>query len=685
MIVADAQDPVLAGVAAGLGVGLFRTTIEGWFVAGNDALVDLFGAASFDELRAVPVRDLYARPSRRTLAVERARAGEELPTERIEMRRLDGSPLWVRVRSRAVRDHNGEVAFLDGMLEDVTELARADLELNRSQALLATVTAMQNRYLAGGDPGALFSDVLDTVMATLRADDGIIADLQHAADGPVLRSWATTSFGWDARQRRLTLPDGRLACELPTTGNPLAHVLESGGAILSNSPASPRSGLPPTPGELRNVVGVPITRAGRVVGVIAVANRDDDFDDWAIDYLEPVATATGSLIAAAAADRDRRAAQRRELDTVAFARRIVEQAADAIVVVEDNGLIVEANAAAGRLFDTAATALIGTPVRGIVPREHGGGFRDRIMTALSARESLEVELRTVRGQPRTVEITMTRTHVDGRDVTVFIGRDVGARKELESALLRAKDAAESAVRHKDDLLAGMSHELRTPLNAVIGLASILGRRIYGPLTDRQSEYVAQIESSGRHLLGVITDILDAAKSDAGGVDPQPEPVAVTTVVDAAVDVVRELAAEQALTIDVDVPDELPDVCADARRTSQVLINLLGNAVKFTGAGGRIGIRAAVAGGDVAVTVWDTGIGIADHLQEAVFEPFVQVDASLARRYGGTGLGLALSRRIARAQGGDITVDSALEAGSRFTVTIPIAAPNAIRPVADAGP
>ncbi|MFV0373680.1 ATP-binding protein [Microbacterium sp.] len=665
---------LLGDIVAGLDVAVYRTTVEGRFVAANDAMVRLVGATSFDQLRQVNARDLYGDPTRRDYLLSRVLNGDTLPAERIELRTFDGRTIWVRVRSRSVRDDDGEVLYFEGAMEDVSDLNRADLELNRSHSLLSTVTAMQNRYLAGGDLAALFQEVLDALMTTMRAQHGIIADLRDTDRGRILRSWATSRFRWDARQRQSTLPGGRVACEIPTSGNPLGRVLETAGPVLSNNPDDPGAAVPETAGDLRNVVAVPITRGGAVVGVIALANRRGDFEDWAIDYLGPVAAAVGSLIAAATAERDRENAERRERDIVDFARSIVQRAADAIIIVDDTGELVDANHAAARLFETTVEELIGSELRQLIPQGAGRGYRERALEALDSEHSIEVDVRTRAGNARELEITFARAELEGSEATAIIGRDIGARKEFERALLAARDAAEAAARQKDDLLAGMSHELRTPLNAVIGLAAILGRGIYGPLTDKQAEYVAQIESGGRHLLGIIGDILDAAKSASDArIAPRLANIEVPALVVAALDAIGALASERALSVELDVPEGLPTVWVDERRTVQMLINLLGNAVKFTGAGGRIGIRADSDDDVVAVTVWDTGVGIAPHQQAAIFEPFVQVDSSLAKHHGGTGLGLTLTRRIARAQGGDVTVESTPGEGSRFTVTLPVRA------------
>jgi two-component system NtrC family sensor kinase len=220
-------------------------------------------------------------------------------------------------------------------------------------------------------------------------------------------------------------------------------------------------------------------------------------------------------------------------------------------------------------------------------------------------------------------------------------------------------------------LADLSHELRTPLNSVIGLSTILAREVYGPLTDKQAEFIAQIEASGRHLLAVVANILDLAKVDADRLLPERvDGVCVLTLVSEAVAMVELEAKAKGIAIRVQIPLATPRLQADPLRVRQVLINLLSNAVKFTDAGGSVVVEARGEGDLVAIEVGDTGIGIAEAHQETIFQPFGQVDASLARRHRGTGLGLALSRRLTELQGGRLEVRSVVGKGSLFTATFP---------------
>lgn len=225
-------------------------------------------------------------------------------------------------------------------------------------------------------------------------------------------------------------------------------------------------------------------------------------------------------------------------------------------------------------------------------------------------------------------------------------------------------------------LAAVGHELRTPLNAVIGLSAVLARQLHGPLTDKQAEYVAQIEASGRHLLALVTDILDYAKADADRLSTDIAELAVGEVVDDAVGMIGEQARERGIAVLVDVPAAVPPLLGDAVRVRQMLLNLLSNAVKFTAPGGQVGVGVHSEGDRVVLDVWDTGVGIAAEHLDRVFEPFEQLDSPLSRHHAGTGLGLAITRRLAELQGAQVSVRSTVGTGSVFTLDFPAASAGA---------
>jgi PAS domain S-box-containing protein len=242
--------------------------------------------------------------------------------------------------------------------------------------------------------------------------------------------------------------------------------------------------------------------------------------------------------------------------------------------------------------------------------------------------------------------------------------------ERSLELERQRAIAEEANHAKSAFLASMSHELRTPLNAIGGYVQLLEMGIHGPVTPEQTEALAKVARSQRHLLRLINEVLNLARIESGSVDYDIRRVLLSDIVDGVLPMVEPQLTARGLSFEADVPSELA-VRADRDKAEQVLLNLLGNAVKFTEPGGRVRIETAAAGDRVQLHVVDTGIGIPlDKLQQ-VFEPFVQVSTG-ARRTEGTGLGLAISRDLARGMGGELSATSVVGDGSRFILELPSA-------------
>ncbi|WP_051049308.1 PAS domain S-box protein [Ideonella sp. B508-1] len=291
-------------------------------------------------------------------------------------------------------------------------------------------------------------------------------------------------------------------------------------------------------------------------------------------------------------------------------------------------------------------------------------------------QGLERALRT--RQPATVEYVAYPSHASahtyearlapaGEDVVAVV-RNVSERHALEAEREAARELAERQARHRSEFLANMSHEIRTPLNAILGFAQL------GLEKARQSpaeEGYLRILGAGRLLLGIINDVLDFSKIEAERLDVESIPANPRQLIEAAADMIRDSAVAKGLGLEIRLADALPDTClTDPLRLQQILANLLSNALKFT-ASGHIELRADVEGEEMVIAVHDTGIGMSAEQLDQLFAPFHQADASTTRRYGGTGLGLTISRRLAELMGGDIQVSSQLGQGSCFVLHLPL--------------
>jgi len=273
---------------------------------------------------------------------------------------------------------------------------------------------------------------------------------------------------------------------------------------------------------------------------------------------------------------------------------------------------------------------------------------------------------------RTYDVTSTWVHNPDSSLSLLqVFHDITARKQAEEAVNDAREAAELANRAKTEFLATMSHELRTPLNAIIGFSEIIERQLLGPVgTDQYQDYARDINESGRHLLQLINDILDVARLDVGRVTLREDRMAPAACIRACLGMVSERAVAGGIELAADLPDDLPFLWADERRVKQVLVNVLGNAVKFTPRGGLVRVAARAESEGLHITVTDNGIGIAAPDIAKVMAPFGQADSSMARRYDGSGLGLPLSRKLMELHGGSLSLESRLGAGTAVTLRFP---------------
>jgi signal transduction histidine kinase len=247
-----------------------------------------------------------------------------------------------------------------------------------------------------------------------------------------------------------------------------------------------------------------------------------------------------------------------------------------------------------------------------------------------------------------------------------------AAKQIEEARIEAeRQQHEIASKHKSEFLANMSHELRTPLNAIIGFSEVMTSGMAGSLTEKQKEFAADIRDSGRHLLGLINDILDLSKIEAGRMELDVARFNVPTAMDNALILVHGRADRHGIHLAQEIAPEVADYEGDERKFKQIMLNLLTNAVKFTPEGGTVTTSAKRVDGHYVFSVKDTGIGIAREDHEKVFEEFRQVGSDAARKAEGTGLGLTLTRRLVELHGGRIHLESEPGKGSTFTFNLPL--------------
>ncbi|MCU0865658.1 MAG: ATP-binding protein [Planctomycetes bacterium] len=359
----------------------------------------------------------------------------------------------------------------------------------------------------------------------------------------------------------------------------------------------------------------------------------------------------------------------------AMHRAIVEGASDAMIAIDVHGTIREWNGGAATLFGIPAEDAIGSDITRILPPEHAAAHDGYIRRYLGGAPPRIIgfprEVTAVRGDGTTVPIGLAVNEARVGDERLFVGilRDMTEEHAARRELQRAKNAADAAAAAKAAFLANMSHEIRTPLTAILGYAEELERE-HATAAER-AESTQVIRRNGEHLLTIVNDILDLSKIEAGRMTIERVPTRIDAIATEVITLMQPRAKQKGLTLDLVLASSMPEaIDTDPTRLRQILLNLVGNAIKFTVTGGVIvTIEASFTTGTIAIGVTDTGIGIPADKLPRLFGSFVQVDDSTARRFGGSGLGLHISKHLAQLLGGDLVAESLDGAGSRFTVTL----------------
>jgi PAS domain S-box-containing protein len=360
-------------------------------------------------------------------------------------------------------------------------------------------------------------------------------------------------------------------------------------------------------------------------------------------------------------------------------RLLVQTVRDyAIFMLSPSGTVVSWNEGAQSIKGYAASEIIGRHFSAFYPPEDLANGKPAFELRVAGREGrFEDEGWRLRkdGTRFWANVIITALRDETGELVGFakVTRDLTERRAAqEQALADTRRVAEAEVanRAKSEFLAAMSHELRTPLNAISGYAELIALGLAGPITDQQHDYLNRIRASQQHLLGIITDLLNFSRIEAGQVAYDLAPVSVQGIIDGVLTLIAPQAEARTIVLSNEPASPQIRVNVDRLKAEQIVLNLMSNAIKFTQAGGTIAVRCVADDEHVHVSVEDNGVGIPADKLAAIFEPFVQLGRTRTSQHEGTGLGLSISRDLARAMGGDVTVESTFGSGSTFTLTLP---------------
>jgi PAS domain S-box-containing protein len=622
-------------------------------------------------------------------AIRDARTQGEASVESWRSRR-DGTNVFVSLAVTALTDDDGVLSGFLVVAQDRTERLLQGRRLEKASALYAALADVNEAALRGADMETLISLVCD-----------------RAATVPgVRRSWV--AVGGDGGSPAL------VACSTPgdripglgvlgQTGDeavcvPVAEAIESGTTVVYEDVATdPRCEgwrQEPISRGCRTCAVLPVRQGDAVVGALTLCAAEPGFfDEETVGLLGQLAADISFAYEASEAERLRAAAE-------AELRRlgdVFQQANVGLVVCFPPGEVFDIlNPAFARMHGFEVDELIGTPVFDLFPREEAGKVLEALETLLTAGHVTfeSVHYRKDRSVfPVLIDIIAIRDDAGEILYRITTMEDITERKRSEAEVeeyrghleeLVAERTAEltvvnerlvKATKAKDRFLAAMSHELRTPLNSIIGFAGILLQGLAGELNEEQRRQLEIVSDSGKHLLVLINDILDITRIEAGKDIPEPSAFTLAELVGAVEGPMRPLAELKGLDLKIEVADGGTLLNTDRAKAEQILINLVGNAVKFT-ASGSVRLRAHAEDSKVAVAVADSGVGMGPDERDHAFEEFQQGVHPERGRPEGTGLGLAIASRLATLLGGGITVESVKGAGSTFTLVMPITVPEA---------
>ena len=664
-------------------LGILRSTPgpPGRILEVNPAMEEITGY-SRKELLKMDISELYVYLEEREAIIKELVSTKGKVVRELRWKKKDGTEMVVLNRVIAVRDDTGKVLYLDAIMEDITERKQMEQRIEHLNAVLQAIRNVNQLIAREKDRDKLLKGICDTLIQTrgydyawliiLDESGGLVTTAEAGLDQDFLPIVEQLKRGQlpDCAQRALMQPEVAVTKDPPSTCTdcPLANKYRGRGAMT-----------------------IRLEHRGKVYGVLCVSIlralvADEEEQSLVKELASDIALALHNI----ELEEKRQQAEVALKQSEEKYRTLFEQKLEGVIVIDETMKLLLANQAAAEMFglDSAEEVPEVNPFDFVPPEE-----RELVLTIIAKdmfennrRQVNEFRLINKAGKEIWVSAVGALTEYQGKPAGLVSLRNVTERKRAEQELedknkqlmaqqqelMEKTKEVEAASQAKSDFLAHMSHELRTPLNVIIGFSELMADGVPGEINSEQQQCLDDILSSSKHLLGLINDVLDLSKIESGKVKLRLAEVTLPDILEELKRTMTPILAPRKQSLDIEVEKGLPLVYADKAKLKQVLLNLLGNATKFTPDEGKLKIEAVKKGGWCHVSVIDNGVGINKEDQKRIFEPFRQLDNPLTGEKGGAGLGLAVAKQIIEKHGGKIWVESEYGKGSRFTFTLLLA-------------
>jgi PAS domain S-box-containing protein len=657
--------------------GILRMSAEtGRFLEVNAALAEMLGYDSASELLASELVNRLALDieTRRRLGKQYEQQGR--PETDVEWTGKDGAPITVRLSGRVLRDKDGAAICFEMIAENVTSRQRAEERIRQLHRL------------------HLVSTLVSQAIVRIRGRDELFRQICQIAveEGEFRMAWVGAVDPDTLLVRPVAsagIEEGYLAgirisvADEPSGHGPAGNALRHGRHFVCDDTRTDPGFAPWRAQALqrsyRSVGSFPLSVRGRPIAAMNLyASEPGLFDDENLALLDKLAADVSFAL--------------ESMETVELRQRAVDElnqfftlSLDMLGIVGMDGGIRVLNPAWEKTIGFNGLELRARPMLDLVHSDDRPRMLAAVQQLRAGEEQTDVEIRICSKNGPYKWLMFNATPVPRQGLIFVAAHDVTDRKRLEEqlreqnlALEETNQRVETANRMKSEFLANMSHELRSPLNCIVGFSELLFDARLGPISDRQKEILGRVLNSARHLLQLINDILDLSKVEAGRLEFHPESLSSSKLIQEVTGILGGLAAAKGIRIETEVEPDVATMVADPGRFKQVLYNYVSNALKFTSEGGRVRVNLRAEGAsELRLEVSDTGVGIAPKDLGKLFIEFQQLDSGKGKRFQGTGLGLALTKRIVEAQGGRVGVESTPGEGSTFFAVLPRAGGNCV--------